>query len=102
MAVPGTLEYKEITVAVGILRAANHKLRQTILKLLSENQPMKVTDIYVKLRLEQSVASQHLAILRKAKLVRAERDGKMIFYSLNNRRLTALAEFAENMRTASN
>ena len=43
---------------------------------------MTVTDIYVKLRLEQSVASQHLAILRKAGVVQTERDGKFIFYSL--------------------
>jgi DNA-binding transcriptional ArsR family regulator len=49
--------------AAMILRALNHKLRQQILKLIDEHQKMTVTEIYVKLRLEQSVASQHLAIL---------------------------------------
>ena len=41
-----------------------------------------VTEIYVHLRLEQSVASQHLAILRRAGIVKTERDGKFIYYSI--------------------
>ena len=49
-----------------VLRAVNHKLRQQILKLIHQKGRITVTEIYVKLRLEQSVASQHLAILRKA------------------------------------
>jgi DNA-binding transcriptional ArsR family regulator len=62
-----------------ILRAINHKLRQQILKLIDEQGRITVTEIYVKLRLEQSVASQHLAILRKAGFVKTERDGKFIY-----------------------
>lgn len=62
-----------------ILRALNHKLRQQILKLIDEHQKMTVTEIYVKLRLEQSVASQHLAILRRAGIVVTVREGKFIF-----------------------
>ena len=38
--------------------------------------------MYVKLRLEQSVASQHLAILRKAGFVRAERERESLFIIL--------------------
>jgi len=64
-----------------ILRALNHKLRQQMLKLLDENKKMTVTELYVKLRLEQSVASQHLAILRRAGIVSTQRIGKFIFYS---------------------
>ena len=70
-----------------ILRAINHKLRQQILKLIHENGKMTVTEIYVKLRLEQSVASQHLAILRKAGYVNTLRDGKFIYYSVTDARL---------------
>src|SRR5204863_9768775 len=70
-----------------ILRAVNHKLRQQILKLIDEHGKMTVTELYVKLRLEQSVASQHLAILRKAGFVKTDRDGKFIFYSVNTDRL---------------
>jgi DNA-binding transcriptional ArsR family regulator len=71
-----------------ILRAVNHKLRQQILRLIHLSGKMTVTDIYVKLRLEQSVASQHLAILRKAGYVHTLRDGKFIYYSVNYDRLS--------------
>jgi DNA-binding transcriptional ArsR family regulator len=76
-----------------ILRAVNHKLRQQILKLIDEHGKMTVTDLYVKLRLEQSVASQHLAILRKAGFVITTRDGKFIYYSVNISRMQELNKF---------
>lgn len=78
-----------------ILRAINHKLRQQILKLIDEQGRITVTEIYVKLRLEQSVASQHLAILRKAGFVKTERDGKFIYYTVNTTRLEELNQFVE-------
>lgn len=91
------LDYAELRKAVLVLRAVNHKLRQKMLDLLEENQRMTVTDIYVKLRLEQSVASQHLAILRKSGVVHTERQGKFIFYSLNKSRLTQISELVEDL-----
>jgi DNA-binding transcriptional ArsR family regulator len=81
------IEMIQLKKAALILRAINHKLRQQILKLIHQNGKMTVTEIYVKLRLEQSVASQHLAILRKAGYVSTVRDGKFIFYSVNYSRL---------------
>ena len=83
--------------AAMVLRALNHKLRQQILKLIDENNKMTVTEIYVKLRLEQSVASQHLAILRKAGFVKTDRDGKFIYYSVNNDRLQELNKFVADL-----
>ena len=80
-----------------ILRAINHKLRQQILKLIDEQGRITVTEIYVKLRLEQSVASQHLAILRKANVVKTIRDGKFIYYSLNEKRLNELGQIVNQI-----
>jgi len=91
------MDYVAIKNAAMTLRSINHKLRQQILKLLEENKRMKVTDIYVKLRLEQSVASQHLAILRQANIVSTERMGKEIYYSLNNNRIEQVALFANRI-----
>ena len=70
----------QLKKAALILRAVNHKLRQQIMKLIHQNGKMTVTEIYVKLRLEQSVASQHLAILRKAGFVNTLRHAKVIYY----------------------
>ena len=80
-----------------ILRALNHKLRQQILKLIDEHQKMTVTEIYVKLRLEQSVASQHLAILRRAGIVVTVREGKFIFYMVDYHRLEQVNQFVEQL-----
>jgi ArsR family transcriptional regulator, virulence genes transcriptional regulator len=81
------IDFLQVKKAAITLRAINHKLRQQIMRLLQENQRMTVTEIYVQLRLEQSVASQHLAILRRAGIVQTFREGKFISYSINEERL---------------
>ena len=78
-----------------VIRALKHKLRQQMLKLIHEKGPIAVTDIYVKLRLEQSVASQHLAILRKPRIVTTVREGKKIYYSVNYNRLAEINDMME-------
>ena len=47
--------------------------------------------------LEQSVASQHLAILRKAGIVNTERDGKFIFYTVNYKRIDEISQFVKDL-----
>src|SRR6056297_221861 len=91
------LDYSELRKAVLVLRAVNHKLRQRIIDLLEESESMTVTDIYIKLRLEQSVASQHLAILRRAGVVNTDRDGKFIYYSIDNERLAQISRLVEDL-----
>jgi ArsR family transcriptional regulator, virulence genes transcriptional regulator len=75
-----------------VLRSLNHKLRQQIIRLLEQSPKLSVTEIYVKLRLEQSVASQHLAIMRKAGYLDTTRDGKNIYYSINKVKLQLLMD----------
>ena len=79
------------------LRALNHKLRQQIVKLIDEHKRVTVTEIYIQLRLEQSVASQHLAILRRAGIVKTNRDGKFIYYSVNNPRVVQIMKCVEDL-----
>lgn len=92
-----TINYESLRRSVLVLRAINHQLRQEILKLLEENGRMTVTDIYIQLRLEQSVASQHLAILRRAGVLSTEREGKYIYYSLNKPRIREISSFIEDL-----
>lgn len=77
------------------IRAIKHKLRSKILKLLGsrsagpetwvENpKEMCVTDLYVACRSEQSVMSQHLAILRDAGLVVFSEENKRHLYRLSD------------------
>jgi DNA-binding transcriptional ArsR family regulator len=91
------LDYAELRKAVLVLRAVNHKLRQQIIDLLEESDSLTVTDIYIKLRLEQSVASQHLAILRRAGVVITDRNGKFIYYSIDKERLSQISRLVEEL-----
>ena len=91
------IEYYNIKKAAMVLRALNHKLRQQIIITIYENKRLTVTQIYVKQRLEQSVASQHLSILRKAGIVSAERDGKFIYYTINPSRIIEINQYSKNL-----
>lgn len=91
------LDLKRVKKAQMVLRALNHKLRQQILTLIVEKPGITVTELYVMLRIEQSVASQHLAILRVAKILKTERDGKYIMYYVNHDRIKDVATFVEQL-----
>jgi DNA-binding transcriptional ArsR family regulator len=58
-----------------------------MISMILKNGKASVTEIFVEMRVEQSVASQHLAILRRAGIVETERDGKFMYYKLNTPRL---------------
>jgi DNA-binding transcriptional ArsR family regulator len=88
------IETLQIKKGALVFRAINHPLRRQMLELLHQNVRMTVTEIFIKLRLEQSVASQHLAILRKAAMVNTERQGKFIFYSVNYQRIKQVHQIA--------
>jgi DNA-binding transcriptional ArsR family regulator len=94
---PVRLDLLNTKKAALILRALNHQLRQQILKLIDEQGKITVTELYLKLRLEQSVASQHLAILRKAGFVKTTRNGKFIYYSVNAARLEETNKFVNDL-----
>ena len=94
---PVKVDFVNLKKAAMILRALNHKLRQQIVKLIDENKKLTVTEIYIKLRLEQSVASQHLAILRRAGVVKTTRDGKFIYYSVNASRIEGIMSCVQSL-----
>ena len=95
--IPVKIDYFNVKKAALVLRALNHKLRQQIIKILEENAKMTVTDLYILLRLEQSVASQHLAILRRAGIVKTERDGKYIYYRVNEERVVQINQIVDSL-----
>ncbi len=91
------LDYDLLKKSSMFLRAINHPLRQRMLEIIDSDPKITVTKIYVKLRLEQSVASQHLAILRNAGFVLAERNGKYIHYSVNHDRVSQAKSLIESI-----
>jgi DNA-binding transcriptional ArsR family regulator len=91
------VNYHNLKKAALVLRALNHKLRQQILSLIETEKKITVTEIYVRMRLEQSVASQHLAILRRAGIVVTQREGKFIFYTVNYKRIDQISDVSESL-----
>lgn len=91
------IDFQVLRKSVLVLRAINHKLRQEMIRMIHQEGKMTVTDIYVRLRLEQSVASQHLALLRRAGVVVTVRDGKYIYYSVDYERLEEITKLLNEL-----
>lgn len=91
------LQNLEIRNASLLFRAINNPVRQKILRALHGNGMMIVTALYIELCLEQSVTSQHLAILRKAALVNARRKGQSVYYSVNYQQLDRMHSIAKSL-----
>ena len=81
-------------------RAVNNKYRLQILEFIHKKGRAEVRTIYQVLELEQSVVSMHLAVLRKADLVVAERKIKSKIYSINYTRLKLLHDVADMLQVA--
>lgn len=91
------LDYGKLRRAALTLRSINHPLRKTMLTMMEERKKITVTEIYEELKLEQSVASQHLAIMRKADVVITKREGKFIFYSVNTKRIEDIIKMVDDL-----
>jgi len=83
--------------ASDLLRAVSHQLRLSIIRLLDQKGEINVNQIYTSLRLEQSITSQHLKVLRTSEVVITRRDGKMIYYSLNYPRLEMVQKISADI-----
>ncbi len=83
---------EQLEEASATMRAIAHPLRLRIIRFIDKNRKINVNKIYNKLKLEQSITSQHLRILRDSDLVFAERDGKFIYYSLNYDKMQSVAK----------
>jgi DNA-binding transcriptional ArsR family regulator len=54
------------------------------------SQPIAVGDIAAALALSSSLVSHHLRLLRAARIVKAERQGKQVFYSAADAHISSL------------
>jgi ArsR family transcriptional regulator len=91
----------KLQVSSDILRALAHPLRMKILEFIDQNEVINVNKIYNTLKLEQSITSQHLRILRMAGLVATVREGKFIHYKLDYDRLATAVKAIGNFLDSS-
>lgn len=78
--------------AATLLKAVGNENRLMVLCALAEGE-LCVSDLQQRISLSQSALSQHLAILRREKLVETRRESQQIFYSLPDGNVRKLIEF---------
>jgi ArsR family transcriptional regulator len=83
-----TFQQEKLTVSTELMRALAHPLRLKILELLDQNKNIQVNQIYNTLKIEQSIASQHLRILKNAGVLVADKDGKYMHYTIDYQRVS--------------
>jgi ArsR family transcriptional regulator, virulence genes transcriptional regulator len=76
------LSHDKLRVSAFNLRALAHPLRLEIMTILDNCGSASVQDVIEEMKLEQSLISQHLKILRHAKLVSSDRQGKFVYYTI--------------------
>lgn len=77
----GTTDRAAQTAAANLLKALANEHRVGIVAVL-ENGPRCVHELVDVLGIDQPLVSQHLRILRSARLLETERRGKEVVYSL--------------------
>ena len=77
--------------AVELLKAMANEWRLMILCQLSEGEKT-VTELQKILGLSQSALSQHLAVLRREKIVIARKEAQSVYYSLAGEEATKVME----------
>ncbi len=73
--------------AASMLKAVAHPARMAIIELLDFGRRLTVTELFEALGMEQAVVSHHLSLLRDRGVLRQEREGKHMYYSLRHARL---------------
>ena len=78
------------------IKKRDHLVNLKILDILAEKKTRTVTELYIELRIEQSVASQFLKGLREAGLVKKQRHGKFMLYERDEKALELLHDLENN------
>lgn len=70
--------------ACKLLKLISEESKLRIMLLLAKEGPCTVTELCDTLNLNQPTASHHLSLLRNADLVVTSREGKNVFYDVND------------------
>ena len=82
--------------AAFILKTVAHPIRLAIIDLLDVHQKMSVNEICEQLNSEQSLISHHLTNMKIKGLLKADKQGVQVFYSLKEKDLIKLLDCMEN------
>lgn len=82
-------------IKANLFKALAHPARIRVLEILSVAAgPVPVSDILDQTELEPTLLSQHLAVLKRHHVVRAERIGNAVYYQLAHPKISELLVIA--------
>lgn len=86
---------KDMINPARLLRVISHPVRLAILEVLCKNKEMCVCHFEALFELRQAYLSQQLMCLREHKLVKDRRDGRNVYYSINEKGVVRLIQEAK-------
>ncbi|MCB9764588.1 MAG: helix-turn-helix transcriptional regulator [Alphaproteobacteria bacterium] len=89
-----TLDDEAVEATVRLLSAVAHPARLVVLLTLGRQGPMSAGALARLAGVEQSAMSHQLRVLRDARLITAERDGKRVIYQLADHHVAHIVEDA--------
>lgn len=78
-----TFNNEKLQMSSNIVKALAHPLRLKILEYIDNKGSINVNKIYTALKIEQSITSQHLRVLRMAGIVHSDKEGKYVHYTID-------------------
>lgn len=91
------MDFVKIKIAAKTFVAIENKSRQKILLLINSKQPITVSDISDTLKMEHSVVSRHLGILRRAGIVKSNLQKKYVYYIIDEVRIADIIVFVRDV-----
>lgn len=80
---PGGSQRPLYEIKANLFKALAHPARIRVLEILSANgRPTAVAEILTETTMEATLLSQHLAVLKRHHVVRADRVGNAVYYEL--------------------
>ncbi len=90
------LTKNKLEKAAYILKTIAHPTRLSIIHLLEENDRLSVNELCSVLGCEQSLVSHHLSNMRIKGLLKSEREGINIYFSLKEKELAKIVSVIEH------
>lgn len=87
-------------VKAGLFKGLSHPLRIRLLELLADGAEHSVAELQQSIELEASHLSQHLAVLRRNRLVASERRASHVFYRIAHPEVAELLAVARRLLAA--
>ena len=85
------MNQNNIVKSAALLKSMGHPIRLRIIITLSNNLQMTVTELSNYLCVDQPIMSLHLAVLRKHKIIKVEKEGKQSKYSILEKSMQQIA-----------